>query len=111
MYRHYRITVWISIQKMKLLNNTIRSCASDIITFEISNKQLKTFLEEFDNYNNVEYFYNKCCNERFNWLRLSKGNIYHGSPDFILKVYDKKTKTTHEDYIMNDDKKKIKKII
>jgi len=106
MYRHYRITVWISIQKMKLLNPTIRSCASDIITFEISNKQLKLFLDEFDNYNNIEHFYNKCCSERFNWLRLNKGCIYHGSPDGIIKVYDKNTKTTHENYKQSDDKKK-----
>jgi len=98
MYRHYKITVWISIQKMKMLNNTIRSCASDIFTFQISNKQLKSFLEEYDDIDNLEHYYKLCTAKRFHWMRLNKNRIYHGSPDFIKLVYDKNQSFIHPEY-------------
>lgn len=98
LYRHYKITVWVSIQKLKLLSTTLRTCASDTIVFELSKNQLKAFLEEYDIYNNIEHFYKMCCTKPFNWMRLQKGNIYHGSPDGIVKVYDKLERFTNDKY-------------
>lgn len=92
MYRHLRISVWISIQKLKLLNNTIRACASDVITFTISNKkQRDAFMEEFNIFPNIEEFYDECCSEKYNWMRMDLRNmkIFHGSPDGIEKIYEK----------------------
>jgi hypothetical protein len=92
MYRHLRISVWISIQKLKLLNNTIRACASDVITFTISNKkQRDAFMEEFNIFPNIEEFYEECCSEKYNWMRMDLRNmkIFHGSPDGIEKIYEK----------------------
>lgn len=92
MYRHLRISVWISIQKMKLLNNTIRACASDVITFSIPNKkQRDAFMEEFNIFPNIEEFYDECCDEKYNWMRMDLRNmkIFHGSPDGIEKIYEK----------------------
>lgn len=91
-YRHLKITVWISIQKMKLLNNTIRTCASDVISFSIPNKkQREQFLDEFDSFANIEEYYNECTKEKYNWMRLDMKNqkIYHGGPAGIVKVYEK----------------------
>lgn len=98
-YRHLKITIWISIQKMRLLTTTLRTCASDTIVFELSKNQLKQFLEEYDTYGNIEQFYDKCCTKPFNWMRLKKGDIWHGSPEGIVKVYDKLTRNTNKDYL------------
>jgi len=92
MYRHLRISVWVSIQKMKLLNNTIRACASDVITFQIPNKkQRDAFMEEFNIFPNIEEFYDECCDQKYNWMRMDLRNmkIFHGSPDGIEKIYEK----------------------
>lgn len=92
MYRHLRISVWVSIQKMKLLNNTIRACASDVITFQIPNKkQRDAFMEEFNIFPNIEDFYDECCDQKYNWMRMDLRNmkIFHGSPDGIEKIYEK----------------------
>jgi hypothetical protein len=92
MYRHLRISVWVSIQKMKLLNNTIRACASDVITFQIPNKkQRDAFMEEFNIFPNIEEFYEQCCDQKYNWMRMDLRNmkIFHGSPDGITKIYEK----------------------
>ena len=91
-YRHLKITVWISIQKMKLLNNTIRTCASDVITFNIPNKkQREQFLDEFDSFDSIEDYYEICTKEKYHWMRLDMRNmkIFHGSPDGIVKVYER----------------------
>jgi len=91
-YRHLKITVWISIQKMKLLNNTIRTCASNVISFAIPNKkQREQFLDEFDSFPDIEKYYEECTKEKYNWMRLDMRNmkIFHGSPDGIIKVYEK----------------------
>ena len=92
MYRHLRISVWVSIQKMKLLNNTIRACASDVITFQIPNKkQRDAFMEEFNIFPNIEDFYDECCDQKYNWMRMDLRNmkIFHGSPEGIEKIYEK----------------------
>lgn len=92
MYRHLRISVWVSIQKMKLLNNTIRACASDVISFQIPNKkQRDAFFEEFNVFPNIEDYYEECTDEKYNWMRMDLRNmkIYHGSPDGIEKIYEK----------------------
>lgn len=92
MYRHLKISVFISIQKMKLLNNTIRSCASNVITFNIPNKkQREAFLEEYNIFPAIEEYYNQCCEEKYNWMRLDLRNmaVYHGSPEGIELVYKK----------------------
>jgi hypothetical protein len=92
MYRHLRISVFISIQKMKLLNNTIRSCASNVITFNIPNrKQREAFLEEFDIFADIEKYYNECTSEKYNWMRLDLRNmaVFHGGPTGIKLVYQK----------------------
>jgi hypothetical protein len=91
-YRHLKITVWISIQKMKLLNNTIRTCASNVISFAIPNKkQREQFLDEFDSFPDIEKYYEYCTKEKYNWMRLDMRNmkIYHGSPNGIVKIYEK----------------------
>ena len=92
MYRHLRISVWVSIQKMKLLNNTIRACASDVISFQIPNKkQRDAFFEEFNVFPNIEDYYEECTDEKYNWMRMDLRNmkIFHGSPDGIEKIYEK----------------------
>jgi hypothetical protein len=92
MYRHLRISVFISIQKMKMLNNTIRACASNVITFNIPNrKQREAFLEEFDIFADIEKYYDECTSEKYNWMRLDLRNmaVYHGSPQGIKLVYKK----------------------
>jgi hypothetical protein len=92
MYRHLRISVFISIQKMKLLNNTIRSCASNVITFNIPNKkQREMFFEEFSVFPDIETYYEDCTNEKYNWMRMDLRNmaIYHGGPEGIKLVYQK----------------------
>ena len=91
-YRHLKITVWISIQKMKLLNNTLRACASNVISFSIPNKkQREQFLDEFDSFPRIDEFYEMCTKDKYNWIRLDMKNqkIYHGGPNGIVKVYEK----------------------
>lgn len=91
-YRHLRITVFISIQKMKLLNNTLRTCASDVISFGIPNlAQRKMFLEEFNSFPDIEDYYEQCTNEKYNWMRMDLRNmkIYHGGPSGVELVYEK----------------------
>ena len=92
MYRHLRISVFISIQKMKMLNNTIRACASNVITFNIPNrKQREAFLEEYDIFADIDKYYDECTNEKYNWMRLDLRNmaVYHGGPTGIKLVYKK----------------------
>lgn len=92
LYRHLRISVFISIQKMKLLNNTIRSCASNVISFGIPNKkQRDAFLEEFDIFPNIEEYYNEATREKYNFMRLDLRNmaVYHGGPNGIKLLYEK----------------------
>jgi hypothetical protein len=91
-YRHLRITVWISIQKMKMLNNTLRTCASDIISFAIPNtKQRLMFFEEYDVFPEIEKYYEESTNVKYNYMRLNLRDmkIYHGSPDGIKMIYEK----------------------
>jgi hypothetical protein len=92
LYRHLRISVFISIQKMKMLNNTIRACASNVITFNIPNrKQREAFLEEYDIFADIEKYYEESTNEKYNWMRLDLRNmaVYHGGPTGIKLVYKK----------------------
>ena len=92
MYRHLRITVIVSIQKMKMLSTTLRACASDIISFAIPNKkQRDTFFEEFSIYPDIETYYELATNAKYNWLRMDLRNmaLYHGSPNGIVKLYQK----------------------
>jgi hypothetical protein len=91
-YRHLRITVWISIQKMKMLNNTLRTCASDIISFAIPNrKQRDMFFEEYDSFPDVEKYYEESTKVKYNYMRMNLRDmkIYHGSPDGIKMIYEK----------------------
>jgi hypothetical protein len=91
-YRHLRITVWISIQKMKMLNNTLRTCASDIISFAIPNrKQRDMFFEEYDSFPDVEKYYEESTKVKYNYMRMNLRDmkIYHGSPDGIEMIYEK----------------------
>jgi hypothetical protein len=92
MYRHLRITVIVSIQKMKMLSTTLRACASDIISFAIPNKkQRDTFFEEFSIYPDIENYYETATGAKYNWLRMDLRNmaLYHGSPQGITKLYQK----------------------
>jgi hypothetical protein len=92
MYRHLRISVFISIQKLKLLNNTIRACASNVISFQIPNKkQREAFFEEFSVFPEIEEYYEQATNEKYNWLRMDLRNmaLYHGGPSGIKLVYQK----------------------
>ena len=93
-FRHLRITLWISIQKMKLLNNTIRTCATDVITFEIPNQKQKAyFFEEFGCFPDIEKYYEICTKEKYNWMRLrmKPREIFHGGPNGIVKIWDRET--------------------
>jgi hypothetical protein len=92
MYRHLRITVFISIQKMKLLSNTIRACASNVISFQIPNKkQREAFFEEFSVFPEIEEHYEMATNEKYNWLRMDLRNmaLFHGGPSGIKLLYQK----------------------
>ena len=91
-YRHLRITIWISIQKVKLLNNTIRACATNVVSFAIPNKkQRDMFFEEFDSFPDIEKYYEMCTSKMYNWIRLDLKNqkMYHGGPNGIFKIYEK----------------------
>ncbi len=91
-FRHLKITIWISIQKVKLLNNTIRACATNAITFAIANKkQRAAFFEEFDSFPDIEEYYEQCTSKLYNWMRLDLKHqkIFHGGPDGIVKLYEK----------------------
>lgn len=91
-YRHLKITIWISIQKMKLLNNTIRTCASNVISFAIPNKkQREQFLDEYNSFPDIDKYYEDSTKQKYNWIRLDMKNmaIFHGSPDGIKKIYQK----------------------
>ena len=91
-FRHYKITLWISIQKVKLLKKTIRACATNVITFAIPNmKQREAFFQEFDSFVDIEKYYEYCTNKKYNWMRLDlrNQNIYHGGPNGINKIYSK----------------------
>jgi len=91
-YRHLRITVWISIQKMKMLNNTLRTCASDVITFSIPNlAQRRMFFDEYNVFPDIERYYEECTSQKYNWMRMNLRDmkIYHGGPDGVKEIYSK----------------------
>jgi len=91
-YRHLRITIWISIQKMKMLNNTLRTCASDVITFAIPNlTQRRMFYEEYNVFPDIERYYEECTSQKYNWMRMNLRDmkIYHGGPEGVKEVYSK----------------------
>jgi len=92
MYRHLKISIWISIQKMKLLNNTIRTCASNVITFALPNKkQRDMFLEEFNSFPDIEEYYKQCTSAKYNWMHMDMREIkiFHGGPDGVEMVYER----------------------
>jgi hypothetical protein len=91
-YRHLRITIWISIQKMKMLNNTLRTCASDVITFNIPNrKQREMYFDEYDSFPDIEKYYEESTKEKYNYMRMNlrEMKLYHGSPEGIKMIYEK----------------------
>lgn len=91
-YRHLKISIIISIQKMRMLNNTLRTCCSDVISFAIPNKkQRDVFFEEYDMFPSIETYFEECTKEKYNWIRMDFRNmaLYHGSPQGIVKIYQK----------------------
>jgi hypothetical protein len=91
-YRHLKISIIVSIQKMRMLNNTLRTCCSDVISFAIPNKkQRDVFFEEYDMFPDMEQYFETCTKEKYNWIRMDFRNmaLYHGSPQGITKIYQK----------------------
>ena len=92
MYRHLRISVLVSIQKMKMLSTSLRACASDVIVFQIPNlKQRTAFFEEFSIYPDIENYYEMATEKKYCYLRMDLRNmaLYKGTPEGIEKIYQK----------------------
>jgi hypothetical protein len=75
-----------------MLNNTLRTCCSDVISFSIPNKkQRDVFFEEYDMFPDMEQHFEDSTKEKYNWIRMDFRNmaLYHGSPQGITKIYQK----------------------
>lgn len=92
-YRHLKISIIISVQKMRMVNNTLRSCCSDVLSFAVPNKKQKeAFIEEYGSmFPDIEKHFEDCTKEKYNWIRMDFRNmaLYHGSPEGITKIYQK----------------------
>lgn len=93
-YRHVRISCWISIQKLRgMLNNTLRTCCSDVITFNLPNIKQKTALfEEIGSvFPDFENYYHEATKEKYHFMRMDLRNmkIYKGGPNGFTLLYEK----------------------
>lgn len=91
-YRHNRISVIISIQRLKSLSTVIRQCMSNIIAFGIPNSiQKKKFVEEFDSFPDIERHLEEATEKPFHYLHLDlkRMKLFHGGPSGMELKYSK----------------------
>lgn len=91
-YRHMRISIIISIQRLKSLSTVIRQCMSNIIAFGIPNSiQKKKFVEEFDSFPEIEKHLEEATAKPFHYLHLDlkRMKLFHGGPDGMELKYSK----------------------
>jgi len=76
-YRHFNISIIISIQVFRAMTNTVRSCATQFIIFKNNNtKEVNKMEEEFSGaFPDFLNLYHEATNEKYNFLTLDFRNM------------------------------------